>query len=54
MKNKRICNNFVFVNFSLFVNLLRFVVLNVNFDENYILVFESVEVNIIEKEISFE
>lgn len=50
-KNKRICNNFASVNSSLLANSPRFVVLNANFDENYTLVSESVEVNTIEKEI---
>lgn len=53
-KNKRICNNFASVNSSLLANSPRFVVLNANFDENYTLVSESVEVNTIEKEISSE
>lgn len=53
-KNKRICNNFASVNSSLLANSRRFVVLNANFDENYTLVSESVEVNTIENEISSE
>lgn len=53
-KNKRIRNNFASVNSSLLANSPRFVVLNANFDENYTLVSESVEVNTIENEISSE
>lgn len=53
-KNKRICNNFASVNSSLLANSPRFVVLNANFDENYTLVSESVEVNTIENENSSE
>lgn len=50
-KNKRTCSNFASVNSSLLANSPRFVVLNANFDENYTLVSESVEVNTIENEL---
>lgn len=53
-KNKRICNNFASVNSSLLANLPRCVVLNANFDENYTLLSESVEVNTIQNEICSE